>query len=109
VNDVATFLLDSYSHERRESLLNGNLYGKGHSIFYPASQSGKPAILDFLMEEEGATQLLQRELQHSESEKFILGSCLSGSEKLLKAMLELDKDWPIRGIKDEEGVTPLIW
>ena len=107
--DLATFRLDSCSHERRESLLtNETLYGKGHSIFYPASQSRKPAILNFLMEEEIARLLVQRELQHSESEKFILGSCLSGSEKLLKAMLELDNDLPIGGLKDEEGVTPLM-
>jgi hypothetical protein len=70
------FHLDPRSQKRRESLLtNENLYGNGHSIFYPASQSGKPAILDFLMKEKAARRLLQRELQHSESETFILGVC----------------------------------
>ena len=107
--NFATFHLDSYSRERRESLLtNETMYGKGHSIFYPASQSWKPAILNFLMEEERAPLLVQRELEHSESEKFILGSCMSGSEKLLKYMLELDKNLPIGDLKDEEGVTPLM-
>jgi hypothetical protein len=60
------------------------------------------------MEEQGALQLLQKELQHSESEKFILGCCLSGSEKFLKAMLELSNDLPIGGLKYEDGVTLLM-
>ena len=104
-----TVHLDSCSAERRKGLLtNENLYEKGHSIFYPASQSRKTAILDVLMEEENASLFLQRELQHTESEYFIIGSCLSGSEKFLKAMLELNKDLPIQSFKDEKGATPLM-
>ncbi|CAB4017884.1 ankyrin repeat domain-containing, partial [Paramuricea clavata] len=99
----------SCSPERREILFaKENLYGKGHSIFYPASQSRKAAILDVLMEEKSASLFLRKELQHSEFQQFVLGSCLSGSEKILKAMLEVDQNLPIGRFRDEKGATSLM-
>ena len=103
------YYLDTTSKEHRKSLLsNEHLYGEGHSILYPASQSKKPNILDVLMEEEGSDLCLQKELRHIDSVTFLGNVCVSGCEKLINAILELEDDLAITEWRDEEGATSLM-
>jgi hypothetical protein len=60
------------------------------------------------MEEEQASLCLQKELQHFDSVKFLDNVCVSGCEKLLNVILELENDLLIGDWKDENGATPLM-
>ena len=90
---------------------NYDLYGKGHTILYPAAQSGNPEILEVLMKEKNAYAFLKKEKihkNHEEWENFVCDVCASGCQTLCTDILNLDETGKEMNCKDRNGATPLI-
>ena len=82
-----------------------NVNGKGHSILYPASQSGKPKVLNLVMEHNWWTEFLEQEKKTEKWELFVCNVCAAGCKNLAKIILEQD---PSLLEKKERVVTPLM-
>ena len=69
-----------------------NIDGKGHSILYPASLSGKPEVLNFIMEQDWwSLEILKQEETLTEWESFVCNVCAAGCTKLAKIILEKER------------------
>jgi hypothetical protein len=79
---------------------------KCHSILYPASQSGKPKVLDLLMEQNLCAEFLEQEKKTEEWELFVSNVCAAGSKNLAKIILE--EDCSILEKRQGGAVTPLM-
>jgi hypothetical protein len=101
------FHLDSEPEQRTELLENlKNLNGQGHSILYPASQSGKPKVLNLVMEHDWWKDCLEQEKKSKEWELFVCNVCAAGCKNLAKKILEEDRS--LLEKKEEGAVTPLM-
>ena len=71
-----------------------NIDGIRHTIFYPASESGKPEILYLLVEELEESWwkgFLEKEKTHEDWEQFAGNVCAAGCKPLVETILNLDK------------------
>ena len=83
-----------------------NINGKGHSILYPASQSGKPKVLNLVMEHIWWSDCLEQEKKAKEWELFACNVCAAGCENLAKVILEQDRD--LLENRNKAVVTPFM-
>ncbi|XP_028391727.1 serine/threonine-protein phosphatase 6 regulatory ankyrin repeat subunit C-like [Dendronephthya gigantea] len=102
--DVIEEMLKKYPETELLEVMK-NIDGKGHSILYPASQSGKPNVLNLIMEQRWWQQCFDQESKkNGEWESFFSNVCASGCDELAKKCLEQNKDRH----KGADLVTPLI-
>ena len=78
----------------------------GHSILYPASQSGKPKVLNLVMEHDWWTDFLEKEKKTKEWRLFVRNVCATGCKSLAKIILE--QDGRLLDNAKEGVVTPLM-
>ena len=73
-----------------------NIDGKGHSILYPASQSGKPQVLNLIMKQSWWRECLEQEQKKrkttEEWESFVSNVCAAGCNELARIILKQNSD-----------------
>ncbi|XP_028391726.1 transient receptor potential cation channel subfamily A member 1 homolog isoform X2 [Dendronephthya gigantea] len=88
-----------------------NIDGNGHSILYPASQSGKPKVLNLIMEQRWWQECFDQEVNKTEEwESFVGNVCASGCYELARICLQHNNN-TTPNEKGDEGaisVTPLM-
>ena len=80
--------------------------GRGHSILYPASQSGKQKVLNLIMKQNYWPDFLKQEKEITEEwESFVCNVCATGCKELAKTIFEQNLDL----LEPKDGnVTPLM-
>ena len=80
--------------------------GKGHSILYPASQSGKQKVLNLIMKQNYWPDFLKQEKKMTEEwESFVCNVCAAGCKELAGKIFEQNPDlFEPKG----DNVTPLM-
>ena len=90
---------------------NDKLFGKGHTILYPAAASKKDDIFSLLLEkmsEDDAKSNLIKEMKHeTESEKFLRYISSSGMTEAMKKLMSVDEELAF-GLKAKTG-NSLMW
>ncbi|XP_028391903.1 transient receptor potential cation channel subfamily A member 1-like [Dendronephthya gigantea] len=110
--DLIRTMLETYDEPReRRDLLDKMsklvIDGNSHTILYPASQSGKPEVLNLIMELDCLSEFLEAEKEiKGDWEKFVGNVCAIGCKKLAKACFKLDPSLLDEG--KGEFVTPLM-
>ena len=94
-----------------EMFQNSKLFGKGHTILYPAAASKKDNIFSLLLKkmgEEDAKSNLIKEINHkTESEKFLRYISSSGMTEAMKKLMSVDEELAF-GLKAKTG-NSLMW
>ena len=94
-----------------EMFQNSKLFGKGHTILYPAAASGKDDIFNLLLEKMGkedAKSNLIKEMNHkTESEKFLRYISSSGMTEAMEKLMSVDEQFAV-GLKAKTGKS-LMW
>ena len=88
-------------------LQDSDLYGEGHSIFFPALQSGSIKLYEMLVNEEDGEGILKTEMRHKDFHIVMCYLCESGCNEIIERLVKIDRT--ILSLSDEDGVTPLIW
>ena len=79
---------------------------RGHSILYPASQSGKPDVLNLIMEQRWGPKCLEQEKKMTEEwESFVCNVCAAGCNELASSIFKQNKN--LLNAKSDKG-TPLM-
>ena len=119
---MTLFLHIADKSEKSGLFSHTKLFGKGHTILYPAAASGKDEIFRILwkeMNEEEAWTNLQKEISHeTECQLFLKHISSCGMTFAMEKLIELNEEWAV-GLsekaedeelseKDEE-LTPLMW
>ncbi|XP_028391797.1 transient receptor potential cation channel subfamily A member 1-like [Dendronephthya gigantea] len=103
--DVIKEMLAIYSETELLEVIK-NIDGKGHSILYPASQSGKPKVLNLIMKQSCWREFLDQERKMTEHwESFVCNVCQTGCKELAKTIFEQN---PELLEASGEKVTPLM-
>ena len=83
-----------------------NIDGRGHSILYPASQSGKPEVLNLIMKQNYWPDFLEQEKKMTEEwESFVCNVCAAGCKELAQTIFEQN---PALLEPKDDNVTPLM-
>ena len=88
-------------------LKSTDLYGEGHSIFFPALQSGNSKLYDMLLSQDGGEEILKSEIGHKEFHKVLRYLCEEGLNEIIEDILRIDKT--ILSRVGQDGATPLVW
>ena len=119
---MTLFLHIADKSERSGLFSHTKLFGKGHTILYPAAASGNDEIFRFLwkeMNEEEARTNLKKEISHeTECQLFLKHISSCGMTFAMEKLIEVDKEWAVglskkaeheKFSEKDEGLTPLMW
>ena len=119
---MTLFLHIADKSERSDLFTDTKLFGKGHTILYPAAASGNDEIFRILwkkMNEEEARTNLEKETSHeTECQLFLKHISSSSMTFAMEKLIELDEEWAVglgKKAADEEwsekekNLTPLMW
>lgn len=59
------------------------------------------------MKEEDATEMLTKEIKHSDNWKIVRSICTTGMKKVLKTLVKMNDH--LLNLVGEDGATPLMW
>ncbi|XP_028391796.1 uncharacterized protein LOC114516496 isoform X2 [Dendronephthya gigantea] len=86
--DVIKEMLEIYPETELLEIMR-NIDGKGHSILYPASQSGKPEVLNLIMKRGWWPDFLDQEKKMFEKwESFVCNVCSTGCKELAETIFK---------------------
>ena len=119
---MTLFLYIADKSERSDLFTHTKLFGKGHTILYPAAASGKDEIFRILwkeMSEKEARANLKEEIRHeTECQLFLKHISSCGMTFAMEKLIEVDKEWAVglskkaeheKFSEKDEGLTPLMW
>ena len=91
--------LDSESQEHAKLLeVMKNINETGHTILYPAAQSGKSKVLNLIMEQNWWKDVLKQERNTDGFESFAYNVFTAGCTSLAKFIFEQDCSTDFRGV-----------
>ena len=92
---------------KAKMLKDSNLYGEGHSIFFPALQSENIKLFHMLVSEEEGEEILMNEMRHDDFHIVMCHLCEAGCNEIIEHLVR--RDQTVLSLLDEDGATPLIW
>ncbi|XP_028391719.1 transient receptor potential cation channel subfamily A member 1-like isoform X3 [Dendronephthya gigantea] len=105
--DVINEMLKTYPETELFEVMK-KIDGKGHSILYPASQSGKAKVLNLIMEKGWWPDFLEQEKKITEEwESFVCNVCATGCIELAREIL-IQNNELLDAKCDKRAITPLM-
>ena len=88
-------------------LKDSDVYGEGHSIFFPALQCGNIKLYKILVKQQGGEEILMSEMGHKDFHIVMRYLCEAGCNDIIGNLVR--KNQTILHLSDEDGATPLVW
>jgi hypothetical protein len=92
---------------KAKMMQDSDVYGEGHSLFFPALQSGSIKLYDMLVSEEDGEKILMTEMGHKDFHILMCSLCEGGCNEIIEHLLR--KDQTVLSLSGDDGATPLIW